>query len=66
MWCSVGSGTLPLAMGAEDLSGDSRGYEKLWRTVSLPILPTVLALEPLFVLLSVGHGGPFEGLGLLL
>jgi hypothetical protein len=32
----------------------------------LPALLTVLALEPVLVLLAVGHGGPFEGGGLLL
>ena len=36
------------------------------RLFVLPILRGVLALKPVLVLLAVGHGGSFEGLGFLL
>jgi hypothetical protein len=37
------------------------------RAAGLPNLPEALLIfEPVFVLLAVGHGGSFEGVGLLL
>src|SRR5215212_7635368 len=42
------------------LRGHPRGSEKLGRTVALLVLLLVFALEPVLVLLAVGHGGPFE------
>src|SRR5829696_5832864 len=47
--------------GVEALRGDPRGSERLGRTV-LPVLLAALALEPVLVLLAVGHGSAFEGL----
>jgi hypothetical protein len=40
--------------------------ERLGRTLVLPVLLVELTLEPVLVLLAVGHVGPFEGHGLLL
>lgn len=34
----------------------------LQRSGVLPILPAALTLEPVLVLLAVGHGGAFKGL----
>jgi hypothetical protein len=43
--------------------GEGRGARSLRGVVVLPILPAALALEPVLVLLAVGHGGAFERLG---
>jgi hypothetical protein len=43
-----------------------RGSASLLGALLSPILPAALALEPLLVLLAVGHDGTFEGVGLSL
>ena len=35
-------------------------YSRLLRAAVLPILRAALTLEPVFVLLAVGHGGAFQ------
>jgi hypothetical protein len=39
----------------------SSSQHQLRSAVVFPILPAALTLEPLFVLLAIGHGGAFEG-----
>jgi hypothetical protein len=46
--------------------GEYRDFSSLRGAAILPILAAPLALEPVLVLLPVGHGGVYEGQGLLL
>ena len=59
--------TRPSANSLESPTTEHRVMsERLRRTVVLPVLLAEPTLEPVLVLLAVGHVGPFEGHGLLL
>jgi hypothetical protein len=55
------SSTLSSPMGGHE----SRLQSVLRRAAVLPIRPVALTLEPVLVLLAVGHGGTFERAGLI-